>query len=171
MLIRNRAGPINTNIAKTQDRGEILTVSKRCCPACNKLAKLMLKEGRSGPTSRRPGLDYPDYHVTWSAVTLPPWLPRRFALKLLIHAETILFQRFNRIINLIDEQRNVRKRSASVASTGLECEGEPSYKKRKTAKDTDSLLTLKEQREENEKTMRKVKMTIDNIGDSEIDED
>ena len=35
----NLAGPANTNIAKTQDRGEILTVS------CNKLAELILREG------------------------------------------------------------------------------------------------------------------------------
>ena len=135
---------------------------------------MILKEGTCRRRPHYRDLNYPGYHVAWSAVTLPPWLPKRFAVKLLNHARTTLVLRFNRIISLIPEEQTLRKRLASVASTGLEFEGEPPYKKRRTAKDKDSLLTLKEQKEKNEKTLTevkmKVKMTIDNIGNSESDQ-
>ena len=84
---------------------------------------------RSGVGKR---LDYPGNHVAWSPVSMPPWLPKRYAEVLLHQARTTLDERLDRIYMLLEKQKNERKRSLSHPSVGPDPESTHRTKQRKT---------------------------------------
>ncbi|KAL8833232.1 MAG: hypothetical protein Q9170_004396 [Blastenia crenularia] len=96
---------------------KILSASKVCCPSCTQLAELIREDGARQPMALGwQQLTYPKRQAwpgrldIWFPTTLPPWLPRRFAMKLLVYAEEILRDRLR---GVLQEQGNARKRSAS----------------------------------------------------------
>jgi len=112
-------------VQKFKDIRALLMVTKRCCPACNQLLELVRKQQKKDPS--RAVTMYPGFHVTWSSVALPPWLPREYALPVVEHARSALRERLRKLLALILEEtiKNSRQRLESLASaTSLEWTGQ-----------------------------------------------
>ncbi|KAL8866874.1 MAG: hypothetical protein Q9174_006026 [Haloplaca sp. 1 TL-2023] len=92
-------------------RGNRLTMSKPCCPACNTLCFLIRRQ--SGKPFR-----YPSSHTAWYPVSLPPWIPRHLGMQMMSHAKKELVERILNIVDRLQRSHNSRKRSASDASAG-----------------------------------------------------
>lgn len=92
----------------------LLMVSKRCCPACHKLVELVRAELRY---NGKDDLLYPGSHVVWSAVALPPWLPKQYGEQIVKHAEDVLIRRIEEIVALKRINKKRKKRSPSEEST------------------------------------------------------
>ena len=102
-------------------------VSKRCCPSCQDLAEILDNIFELGQKYPRV---YPGWAVTWSPVSLPPWLPASIGRVLTDRAERALFLRFHKIQELI-QQKEIRKRFISATTDApTETEG-PSPKRQK----------------------------------------
>ena len=61
---------------------------------------------------------YPGCASQWTGVSLPPWLPKRFAQPVITHAELALQDRFTQLLEKLEREQNPRKRSIS-ADTGV----------------------------------------------------
>ncbi|KAL5439968.1 hypothetical protein PMIN05_005089 [Paraphaeosphaeria minitans] len=84
----------------------VLPVSKRCCPACNALFTFCIK-GMGKDVS------YPGSHATWSAVALPPWIPRKAGLAVLEAVKSEVLLRTTRICERMEAK------ISSPSSTGM----------------------------------------------------
>jgi hypothetical protein len=89
-----------------------LPVSKRCCPACYELMQYMI---------RQQGNDilYPGWHSTWSAVTLPPWIPQEAALEVIAAAEVKLNERVRRILDRVERDKSDSSLGTNAGSTPM----------------------------------------------------
>lgn len=98
-----------------QDIEGLVAVSKRCCPACNKLVELLQDTGGAFRN-----IIYPGNHTTWSSVALPPWLPAHFADRVKAYVDDELAKRLERLVEMLDEERNKRARTASFGTVAEE---------------------------------------------------
>ena len=136
-----------------------MTVSKRCCPSCKSLAEMINEEGQRFGNGQR--LDYPGNHVAWSPVSMPPWLPKRYATALLHQARATLQNRLDRIHMLLEKQMNERKRSVSHASVGPDPESTHPTKLRKIDQDKRAETDIDE---EEEQWMREDEEALEYLG-------
>jgi hypothetical protein len=89
-----------------------LPASKRCCPACYELMQYMIRQQGND-------LLYPGWHSTWSAVTLPPWIPRAAGLHVIAAAEVKLNERVTRILDRVERDRSDSSLGTNAGSTPL----------------------------------------------------
>ncbi|KIW25532.1 uncharacterized protein PV07_08698 [Cladophialophora immunda] len=91
--------------------GNILAVSKRCCPACNSVVSAIRDYQRS---SRR--ITYPGYHTVWFPIALPPWTPRKIGQILLDTLWKAVQERAERVHDVVEAGKKVRCKTPSDAS-------------------------------------------------------
>jgi hypothetical protein len=95
------------SVIRAKDFGEIIGVSKRCCPPCSTLLKFL--KHAEGPFHTRGA------HNTISACSLPTWLPDH----IVAHMNDVFGGLLRReLVNLIKEPSSRRGRSMSTGSSG-----------------------------------------------------
>ncbi|KIW85172.1 hypothetical protein Z517_00562 [Fonsecaea pedrosoi CBS 271.37] len=98
-------------IDKFKTIGDILAVSKRCCPACNSVVSTIRQ---LQPNDRR--ITYPGYHTVWFPIALPPWTPRRIGENLLEELWRAVMSRTEYAYDVAEEGKRVRRNTPSDAS-------------------------------------------------------
>ncbi|OAP54033.1 hypothetical protein AYL99_11793 [Fonsecaea erecta] len=91
--------------------GNILAVSKRCCPACNCVVSTI--RDHQPP---RHQITYPGYHTVWFPIALPPWTPRRIGEILLDTLWAAVQERAERVHSVVEAGKRVRCNTPSDAS-------------------------------------------------------
>jgi hypothetical protein len=97
--------PISVRLIQTTQEynRDVLGVSKRCCPACDRLVNLIRSEQAFNEKLITPG-----NHTKWSGVALPPWLHSKYAIPIVYHAKKVLRYRFELLLQEAGIQNDLR---------------------------------------------------------------
>lgn len=93
-----------TMLALVKNPLSILNVSKRCCPPCENMVKLMIKKGLFEP-GKQVNVAYPGHHTKWSATALPPFLPKEYVDQCIKYARNEALKKLLELQKRIDEDK------------------------------------------------------------------
>ncbi|KAK4935303.1 hypothetical protein LTR10_023619 [Elasticomyces elasticus] len=96
-------------LRKLRNIGEVLAVSKRCCPACKAVVNAVQDQDKRK-------LYYPGWHTTWFPTTLPPWTPRQIGLELIRELRNKVRDRASMAKKLAEDLKKVREHTPSDSS-------------------------------------------------------
>lgn len=97
---------------------EVLIVSKRCCPPCNKVFELMREEDLFVPKPNQVAM--PGYHTRWAVTVLPPFMFKKHVEAMLTWTKDEALKRMQRLHKEFKENTSSSRASAGGSGKVLE---------------------------------------------------